>query len=318
MRSHQPTVDIIVLNYRMRDQLRECLASLRALDYPRHRLIVVDNGSEDGCEELVRDQFPQAKFIQTGANLGYTGGNNRGLEAAIADGTDYALILNPDTVLANPAFLSEMIAVLKTSPDIGIAGPRVFLREVGEVQNTILFPPGLRRSLANWFRFRLAPQTLVFSGERLVEAEVLNGVCLLLRLACLRDIGLFNEHIFMYIEDAEMQERAWRAGWRVCYLPIDSVIHRQKREGYEHLGRVGFLLKRNSLYYLEKTGRRAEAAGYLVFSLALTMARGVASLDSEKFRGSVTFCRRLLEVFRHLRRNGVPPPLPWEKGNGPE
>jgi GT2 family glycosyltransferase len=311
MNERQPTVDLIVLNYRMREDLRRCLLSLRDLSYRQCRVIVVDNGSRDGTEEMVREEFPEATFIQTGVNSGYTGGNNRGLEAAIARGADYAMILNPDTILANHDFIGEMVAVLEAERGIGIAGPRVFLREAGTVQNTVLFPPGLWRSLINWFRFRLAPGTLVYSGNQMVEAEVLNGVCLLLRIACLREIGLFDEHIFMYIEDAEMQHRARQAGWRVTYLPIDSVIHRQKREGYDHLGRVGFLLKRNSLYYLDKIGRRKDAFGYAVFSVLLTLLRGIASLDREQFRSSTGFSKSLLDEYWQIRRKRVPLPLAW-------
>jgi GT2 family glycosyltransferase len=90
---------------------------------------------------VVESEFPEVIFIQTGANLGYTGGNNRGLEYAQAEGADYALILNPDTIVIDPDFVSRMVEHLEEQPQVGIAGPRVYLRERGLLQNTVLYAP---------------------------------------------------------------------------------------------------------------------------------------------------------------------------------
>ncbi len=300
--SEYPLVDIIILNYKMREVTRQCLSSLRSLVYPNYRVIVVDNDSQDGVEEMVGRDFHGSIFIQTGGNLGYTGGNNRGIERAIKDGGDYVLILNPDTVVANPGFLGEMVAYAEAHPEVGIAGPRVFLREAGIVQNTVLFPPGLRQNIVNWVRYRIDPKSLEFSGNQVVEAKVLNGVCLLIRLDCLRQIGLFDENIFMYIEDAEMDYRAHSHGWRVQYLPIDSVIHRQKLDGYQMTGLVSFLLKRNSVYYLCKIGKRMDAWGYALLSLMVLAVRGILTFNRGLMREYVRFCKRLLSAYLPVLR----------------
>jgi GT2 family glycosyltransferase len=284
----------------MRDIVRHCLDSLRSITYPNYKIIVVDNDSGDGTEEMLRSEFPDLRVIQTGGNLGYTGGNNRGIEYAIENEADYVLILNPDTEAANPEFLDEMIAYAEAHPDIGIAGPRVFLREAGVVQNTVLFPPGLRQNTVNWIRYRINPKLLEFSGDKVVETKVLNGVCLLIRIACLRQIGLFDENIFMYIEDADMDYRARLHGWRVQYLPIDSVIHRQKREGYQMTGFVSFLLKRNSVYYLRKTGKHVDAWGYAILSLLLLGARAILTFNRERFKEYARFCKKLAIAYRQI------------------
>lgn len=306
-----PLVHVVVLNYRMREPTLDCLRSLQALTYPNWRLVVVDNGSDDGLEEAVRRDYPEAVFLQTGENLGYTGGNNRGLTFALAEGADYTLILNPDTVLANTELLSAMVAYLEAHPKVGVVGPRVFLRDRQTVQNTVLFAPSLWRSLGHWGRYRLAPDSLVLSGSSVVEAEVLNGVCVLLRSKCLREIGLFDEVFFMYIEDADLDERARRAGWSIHYLPIDGVIHRQKREGYHATGPVAFLLKRNSIYYLVKTGQRGEALGYALCSLLLMggigLWRALSRRDLSGAREALRFCQDLSRTTRVILKTGKPP-----------
>ncbi|MBO0722262.1 MAG: glycosyltransferase family 2 protein, partial [Blastocatellia bacterium] len=298
-----PLVHIIVLTYRMREVVRICIQSLLRLEYPNYRLVIVDNGSADGTEEMLRDQFPGLTLIQTGGNLGYTGGNNRGIEYAIENGADYVLLINPDTVLANPQFLAEMIEHTEAHPETGIAGPRVFLRDHDRVQNTVLFPPGLWRNSINWIRYRIKPASLALSRNEPLETKVLNGVCLLIRTSCLRQIGLFDENIFMYIEDADLDYRAQRQGWQVKYLPIDSVIHKQKQDGYHMTGQVSFFLKRNSVYYLHKIGRRTDAWGYAVLSLLLLALRAILTFKKDGFIEYISFSARLAGAYKQILLN---------------
>ncbi|MDQ3011397.1 MAG: glycosyltransferase family 2 protein [Acidobacteriota bacterium] len=295
-----PSVYIIVLTYNMRQVARRCLHSLRALNYSNHRIVVVDNASSDGTEAMMRDEFSGLPFIQTGSNCGYTGGNNRGIEYALTQGADYVLLLNPDTVLVNPDFIDEMVAYLEAHPQVGIAGPRVFFREAGIVQNTVLFPPGLWRSIVHWGRYRINPRFAESSGEEVVDASVLNGVSVMLRAECLRQTGLLDENIFMYIEDADLDYRAHAHGWRVQYLPIDSVIHQQKAEGYHMTSLVSFLLKRNSVYYLCKIGKRLDAWGYAILSLLLLVTRGLFTFSAAGIREHAGFCRKLASAYQQI------------------
>jgi GT2 family glycosyltransferase len=284
----------------MREQALNNLRSLRRIQYANHRIVVVDNESGDGIEDAVRREFPEVTVIQTGGNSGYTGGNNAGMKYALDQGADFALVVNPDTVVVNPGFIDEMIGYMQAHPDIGIAGPRVFLRERESVQNTVLFAPGLRRNFVNWFRYRIDPKSLEFSGNEVVEAEVLNGVCLLIRAECLRQIGLFDERIFMYIEDADMDYRARAKGWRVSYLPVDSVIHLQKQKGYHMTGMVSFLLKRNSVYFLCKIGKTLDAWGYAILSLVLLVARGAITLNPNSFVEYLSFTGKLALAYQRI------------------
>ncbi len=290
-------VAIVVLSYNSRQVTRRCLESLRRLSGARVSIVVVDNGSTDGTEDMVRGDFSDFAFIQTGSNLGYTGGNNRGIDYALDHGADYVLLLNPDTELLNPSFVEEMVEYMETHSDVGIAGPRVFLRQAGVVQNTVLFVPSFWRNLIHWVRYRFNSRFSELSGTEVVEAEVLNGVCVMLKAECLRQIGLFDENIFMYVEDVELDYRARRQGWHVRYLPIDSVIHLQKREGYHMTGQVAFLLKRNIVYFLHKVGRRLDAWGYAGISLVMLAVRGLMPFTEESFAEHAALCRRLATAY---------------------
>jgi hypothetical protein len=261
--------------------------------------VVVDNGSSDGTEDAVRAKYGEVTLIQTHQNLGYTGGNNAGMVHALSNDADYVLILNPDTIVINPDFLTRMVDHLSQNNDVGFAGPRVFLRELGNIQNTVLHEPSVRRNIESWFRSRTNPEFGRLSGDRVLDVEVLNGVCLLIRSQCLREIGLFDDRLFMYIEDHDMQHRAREKGWRMQYLPVDSIIHDQKEAGYNLTGNVGFLLKRNTVYFLNKIGKRFDAFGYAVFSGALMLMRAFIPFNrgSETFSDYIKFTKRLVNVY---------------------
>jgi GT2 family glycosyltransferase len=176
--------------------------------------------------------------------------------------------------VANPDFIAALAARLAAAPEVGAVGPRVFLREAGRVQNTVLRFPWLWRRAVDWFRVRLFGMPLR-SGSEPRTAEALNGVCVLFRGECLRKVGLFDERTFAYLEDIDWAYRAEQLGWRREYLPVDSVVHLQKETGYEPGGTVDYLLKRNTLYFLLKTRRLAQAAGYSAATLGLAAARRV-------------------------------------------
>src|SRR5262249_10291739 len=112
--------------------------------------------------------------------------------------------------------------------------------------------------------------------------------------------GLFDENIFMYIEDADMDYRAQARGWRISYLPVDSVIHLQKQEGYHMTGMVSFLLKRNSVYFLCKNGKKLDAWGYAMISLSLLVVRGVFTFNLGSFVEYLSFTRKLATAYHRI------------------
>ena len=89
-----------------------------------HTLLIVDNGSTDGSVARLRELFPDLQIIETGANLGYAGGNNIGIAMALAQGAEFIWLLNNDTSV-DPAALSELLSVLQMRPRAGIAGSKI-------------------------------------------------------------------------------------------------------------------------------------------------------------------------------------------------
>lgn len=264
------SVAVVIVNYRSADQTIACVRSLESLTGARPRVIVVDNHSGDGSAEILERTLPNVEVIASRENGGYTAGNNLGIESALAQGAEFVLVLNPDTVVINPDFLRQLTQFLTDHPRVGAVGPRVYLRARNRVQNTVLVFPWLHRRFAGVLS-RLFPtrRRPIRSGAVPRPAEVLNGVCVLFRSQALRDIGLFDERTFAYIEDVDWAYRADQLGWQRWYLPVDAILHEQKETGYERCSTVEYLLKRNTLYFLLKTRHPVQAIVYSISTLAL-------------------------------------------------
>jgi GT2 family glycosyltransferase len=290
-----PSVAVVIVNFETPEQTIACVRSLQSQQYDSLSIMVVDNASRDGSAEKIARALPDIRLIQANENGGYTSGNNVGMDAALASGAEYILVLNPDTVSLSDSFLKELVDFAEERPRVAAVGPRVHLRQVGQVQNTVLEFPWITRRIwgvaKRWMRQRPAPR----SGNEPRPAEVLNGVCVLFRAEALFDVGLFDERTFAYIEDVDWAYRAQSLGWQLWYLPVDAIRHDQKESGYERGSTVEFLLKRNTLYFLLKNRRRCQAVCYTLSTLVMAWRHRTGSTgDSHRWSN------RLLAAYRGL------------------
>ena len=226
-----PRVTAVVVSYNTREDLRRCLASLRAHSGIPCRVVVVDNASSDGSADLVEKEFPEARVIRNRENAGFSRANNQGLREAAGS---YAFFLNSDAELT-PGALPALVARLDARPRLGAVGPRT-LSPDGTVQ--VSFGPALTL-LAEWRQRRLVrgvkrrdPAALKEATARSGvehEPDWLSGSCLLARKEALDAVGGFDEGFFLYEEDVDLCLRLRRAGWGVLFTPDAQVVH--------HLGR---------------------------------------------------------------------------------
>jgi N-acetylglucosaminyl-diphospho-decaprenol L-rhamnosyltransferase len=224
----QHALDVVIVSYRCREMLRECLRSLR--QHPPSRWIqiyVVDNHSRDGTVEMVRTEFPEVELIDADHNLGYSAANNIAIRRGSAP---YVLALNPDTRVTAGA-LDELLALMDSKPRVGICGCRLELED-GTFDHAAKrsFPTPLsalghftgigRRQRA---RGRLAAYRAPDIERGPVDA--VNGAFMLIRRTALDDVGLFDEGYWMYMEDLDLCYRFARAGWVTWFAPEVTVIH---------------------------------------------------------------------------------------------
>jgi N-acetylglucosaminyl-diphospho-decaprenol L-rhamnosyltransferase len=271
-----PTLDVVIVSYRCRELLRRCLESLREHGPAGARIFVVDNASEDGTVEMLRDEFHEVEAIANGHNAGFAAANNFAIRRGSAP---YVLVLNPDTRLTEP--LEPLLELMEERPEVGICGCRL-VREDGTFDHAAKrsFPTPLG-ALAHFTRVgRKAWAPRALSQYRAPDVEegpvdAVNGAFMLIRRAALDEVGLFDEGYWMYMEDLDLCYRFARAGWTTWYHPGVEGVHVKGgtvggRRGVRlevafHYGMFRFYRK----HYARTHRRFANAAVYLGIALKL-------------------------------------------------
>lgn len=212
-----PLVWAVVLNWNRPEDTIACVASLRRLDYPSFRILIVDNGSTDGSAERFR-ALAGVDLLACEANLGFAAGNNRGIEYALERGADYVLLLNNDTTVA-PSMVSELVRVAQSHPRIGIVGPTIFYS--GQPDRVWFSGMHFRHGL---YVVRRGLH-LGKDPSPIEEVDFVSGCGMLGRREMWREVGLFDTQFFMYYEDLDLCIRAAKAGYRIACATQASMWH---------------------------------------------------------------------------------------------
>jgi hypothetical protein len=221
-------LDIVIVSYRCRTLLRDCLKSLSAFPPAGGaRVWVVDNASEDGTVEMVEEEFPEVELIASDENLGFSKANNLVIRRGSAP---YVLALNPDTLMTGGA-LDQMLELMEQKPEVGISGCWLELPDGSfdhAARRSFPTPLGALAHFTRIGRWKKAPARLAQYRAPEVESgpvDAVNGAFMLMRRKALDEVGLFDEGYWMYMEDLDLCYRFAQAGWITWYDPAVKVIH---------------------------------------------------------------------------------------------
>ncbi len=244
-------LSIVILNYKSKGLVKNCLKAIsESNNLPETEIIVVDNDSRDGIEEMMAENFSHLKFIQTGANLGMGGGTNIGLKNCCGE---YVLILNPDIVVFENS-LTEMLQYLEENPQIGLLAPKL-LNPDGTLQHTCyryhnFLTPFCRRTFLGKSSFgqkELARFLMHdYDHAEVREVDWLQGSCLLARREVWQKVNYFSEEYFMYFEDTDLCRKIKKENLQVVYFPETAVIHFHRRQSAGSI----FQMIRNKLTWI--------------------------------------------------------------------
>jgi hypothetical protein len=297
-----PLVSILVLNWNSCHLTVECVESLRSLDYGNHEVVLIDNGSEDGSEALLRTTFPDLKLIQTGRNLGYAGGNNRGIAHALSRGSEYIWLLNNDTRV-HPGALRALVDALATRPQAGIAGSKIFSMEDPERLSYAggRFDPWKGRALHQG-----REETDHGQYDRLETTDFVTGCSLLVRASVVRTVGPMDERFFLYYEDLDWNLRIQQAGFQSLYVPTSVLWHREGGSLGRSLGKtmkpdVVYYVARNSLYFYARHLPPLQRWSSVAWSLQ-SQWRTLRRLCREGSPLADAYRRALSDAYRDYRR----------------
>jgi GT2 family glycosyltransferase len=216
---------VVVLNW---NGLADTLALLRTLERCRvpagwsASVMVVDNGSSDGSPAKIAAEFPRVELVALPANLRFAGGNNQGLERALAAGADAVMLLNNDTE-ADPGLLERLLLALEQHPEAGAAAPLIYFAAPSQS----IWYGGGRCVPALGLTAHRGLRTLDRGQYRSIERTgYLTGCCLLARREAWERVGLLDERYHIYAEDADWSLRARRAGYALLFVPTARLWHK--------------------------------------------------------------------------------------------
>lgn len=223
-------LSIIIINWKSVAFTRQCLASIytNATDL-MCEVIVVDNASYDGCEEMVKSEFPQVTFLQSEHNLGFAGANN--LAFAQSHGRN-VLFLNPDTEIQGSA-LQALVTSLESLPHAGMVGARLLNSDftlqttcvvaLPSILNQALSSNYLRKTFPKWRMWGMRP--LFTQGNLPRPVEAISGACMVGKRKVIEQVGAFSADYFMYSEDMDLCMKIAKAGWKIYYVPEAKIVH---------------------------------------------------------------------------------------------
>lgn len=223
-------ISVIIVSFNTQKLLKDCLNSIfKKTKGVEIQVIVVDNASSDGSQEMVRKNFPKVTLIENKKNLGFAAGNNIGIKKAKGE---HILLLNSDTRLVEDS-LTKMVGFMEKNPKIGISSCQL-IGENGEIQASGGFFPNLFLVFA-WMFFI---DDLPFVGKLIRSfhphapwykskhfQDWVTGAFFLISRNVVDQIGFLDENFFMYVEEMEYCFRAKKKDWQVVFAPITKIIH---------------------------------------------------------------------------------------------
>ncbi len=222
---------VIVVTWNTRELTLRCLETLfENTPNLNMRVIVADNGSEDGSADVIAERFPQVDLIRNEADFGFARANNEAMKRV---DSDWVLLLNPDTEV-HPRAINNLLAFSKQHPEAGITGGRT------------VFPDGSLNPASAWNKTTAWSLFCYLSGltiackrssffnpeaiggwkrDTVRHVDVVQGSFFMLPTALWRKLGGFDRRYFMYGEEADMCLRAAAMGYRPMITPDAEIMH---------------------------------------------------------------------------------------------
>lgn len=233
---------IIIPHFNGRHHLDDCLQSLRQQSCQAFELLLVDNGSTDGSQAYIQENYPEVRLIELGENRGFTGACNAGWAAAQGH---IIVLLNNDTAV-HPDWLSEIIRAFDRHPKAGSVACKMLLfdrRDHFHTAGDFYRLDGVPGNRGVWQK-----DEGQYDREEVVFSACGGGAAY--RRAALEEVGFLDDDFFFSCEDVDLGWRLNLAGWQVLYVPTAVVYHKLKATGGSVTG--SYYDGRNFLYLIWK------------------------------------------------------------------
>lgn len=267
-------LSIIIVNWNTHNLLSSCISSIfrHTPDRP-FEVWVVDNASNDGSVQMVKDRFSQVHLIENHKNIGFAAANN---QAIFRSEGRYILLLNPDTEV-KPSALTTLVRFMEAHPEAGSAGARL-INPNGSLQPSCYPAQTLSREFWRLFHLdALRPYAIYplskWDLETSRRVDVIQGACLILRREVLDQVGYLEEDYFMYSEEVDLCYRIGQAGWSTFWVPQAQVVHYGGESTKQVPVEMFLNLYRSKILFFRKHKGWLQVQVYKLILFAAAMAR---------------------------------------------
>jgi len=292
--SLKPLLSIITINYNQAEVTRQFLESACSLTYPNYEIIIVDNASEPALHTLFDvTTYSHAKLVRSEVNLGFTGGNNLGIDQARGD---YFFIVNNDTEL-NATLLETLFQPFGTDERIGVVCPKIFF-----------FDQPRHVQYAGYNAMNMLTGTATAVGYDRPDSEQYNvpgptnfahGCAMLVSREVVNTVGRFAERFFLYYEELDWSQRILDAGFTIYYQPSATILHKESVSVGRNSPLRTYYLTRNRILYMRRHASLLQLLVFYAFFATFVLPKHAFShLIKGQFNHITSLLRGILWNFR--------------------
>lgn len=314
-------VAVIILNFNGGEVTLDCLNSFNNHASMNFQLdvIIVDNASTDDSVNSIKKKYPEITVLQNKTNLGFSEGNNVGIQYALNGGADYFFILNNDTILSKNC-LNELVEVAQKEKKGGIFGPKIYFAAGFEFHKERYKLHDLGKVL--WYAGGKVDWDNVLASHRGVDevdsgqydlqikTPFVTGCAMFVRREVFETVGFFDPKFFLYYEDVDFCKRVAQKGWDILYVPTSTLWHKNAQTAAGSGSDIqSYYITRNRLLigmrYAPWKAKMAlfKEASVLVFLGSLTQKQAVGDFLRKKY-GKRTWVPRMINLLNDIRKKG--------------
>lgn len=244
---NRPPVGVVIVNWNLKDSLRETLQSFREVNYPNLQIVVSDNASTDGSVEMVKQEFPEVHLLTREKGVGYAKGASLGMEF-LADKTKYIFSTTND-VLVDREIINVLVDYAEAHPEAGVMGCKIYYHDKGD----LLWSAGGRMDPLTAHSYHYGwnrhdgPQ---YSQVR--ECDFVTGCGFMFPSEVAKRINYFKADLVFYSEDSDFCYRVREQGYKILYVPQAKMWHKTSTSLAKNRPQQLHYSTRNSLYLIQR------------------------------------------------------------------
>jgi hypothetical protein len=306
-------IGIVVLNYRTPEKTIECVDSILKYTKKEFRVYVVDNHSEDGSFDRLKDYYIHINhicIISSNENGGYSKGNNIGIRRAVKDGAESIAVINSDVVLLNDA-IDILYDNLFSNDDIGLVGPSIlynnneqqFARRKLDLKGFIYSKKPFYWISKNYSRNSYRNICWDKRAKLFIFPGMVSGCCFLIKSDIFKQIGFFDENIFLFHEEDVIAYKLEKISKKVGIVTDAKISHEESSS----VGKNGLVFSRyhrviSSLYVLRVYAKLSRFK--MVFPIITALSPFfLYSIFSKRYR---SLCKNLYQQIREIIKINPP------------